>query len=53
MSGPIEIIIMKGIELFKQGANENWIPGRLTSGEISEAILDLSNPSLPYTTCSF
>jgi hypothetical protein len=26
-----------------------WIPGGKTSGGISEGIIDLSNPNLPYT----
>ena len=30
--------------------DEFWIPGGKTSGGISEAIIDLSNPNLPYTT---
>lgn len=30
------------------GANINWIPGGKTSGGTSEAIVDLSNKSIPY-----
>ena len=29
--------------------DEFWIPGGKTSGGVSEAIIDLSNPNLPYT----
>jgi len=35
------------------GANANWIPGGVTSGGVSEAVLDLSNPNLPYRTFPF
>lgn len=37
----------------ERGANDNWLPGGITSGGISEGVVNLSSPALPYTKYPF